>query len=573
MATSDMMKSETLGIGELITRYKLLHVPTHQRDYAWTEDEVEQFLDDIIRALESQAPDYFMGLIVLVCPDETGAWQILDGQQRLATTTMVYAGIRQWLASAGRDEDENQVQSTFIGVRNLGEQIHRPRLTLNVNNRQRFTELVVNKCPDDLLKTRLSEAPKYSSDRRLIAAATTCRGRIYGLAQQAGTETDTQANRLYALADYLENNVKVVCLEVPTALNAYVLFESLNDRGLDLSILDLLKNYMFGKAGTKLDEVQWQWSRIVTQLGDREADDFLKVYWTSRYGRVQRGQLFGEIRERFGTADKVIELGQALAKAAEQFSALEVPDHDVWAEHTKLSRERIAVLSLLGNRQVRAVLMSALDRFDATQMEKLLRHLEILTVRYQVVGRGRTGALEIACARVASKIYTGELNTPMKVWKQLASLVSSDVEFEGDFLQFSEANAARAKYLLRELEIAARKERDVPDELRPSTGLTLEHILPRNPSPSWNPVIAGDSELRSVFLNRMGNLCLMEGRTNLKQGSGGFTEKTPQYAMSDLVLTKDVADDFQTWDRKAINARQAKLARLALKAWPLPPEG
>src|SRR5258706_15035857 len=104
--TEAHMNAGTQGIGELIEQRRLMRVPDHQRDYAWLhDDEVEQFLEDIRRAIADDSPEYFLGLIVLVRPREDGWWEILDGQQRLATTTIVYAAIREWLHAAGFEDD------------------------------------------------------------------------------------------------------------------------------------------------------------------------------------------------------------------------------------------------------------------------------------------------------------------------------------------------------------------------------------------------------------------------------------------------------------------------------------
>ena len=72
-------------------------MPDHQRDFAWTDEEVEQFLNDVIGAIQDSEEDYFLGLVVVVKPGQVEKpWEVLDGQQRLATTTMVYAAIREW---------------------------------------------------------------------------------------------------------------------------------------------------------------------------------------------------------------------------------------------------------------------------------------------------------------------------------------------------------------------------------------------------------------------------------------------------------------------------------------------
>jgi uncharacterized protein with ParB-like and HNH nuclease domain len=89
------LDASTFGVGELITQRKLFAVPEHQRNFSWETEQVEQFVTDIEHALRENAPDYFIGLIVLQGPLD-GVWTILDGQQRLATTTMIYSASRKW---------------------------------------------------------------------------------------------------------------------------------------------------------------------------------------------------------------------------------------------------------------------------------------------------------------------------------------------------------------------------------------------------------------------------------------------------------------------------------------------
>jgi len=102
------------------------------------------------------------------------------------------------------------------------------------------------------LETQRKKAGRYSSRRKLLEAVITCRQYITRLAKEAGDESADQARLLFKLADYLRDNVQVAYMDVATSGNAYVIFESLNDRGIDLSVLDLVKNYIFGKAETDL---------------------------------------------------------------------------------------------------------------------------------------------------------------------------------------------------------------------------------------------------------------------------------------------------------------------------------
>jgi uncharacterized protein with ParB-like and HNH nuclease domain len=134
------LDANTYGIGQLITQRKMFVVPEHQRTFAWSIEEIEQYLEDIANAKETEATDYFIGLIVLQGPVDAG-WQILDGQQRLATTTMIYSAIRAWLSSHGLKDDSAQIEGEFIGVRQLGGK-YNPRLRLNTDNREIFDRLV-----------------------------------------------------------------------------------------------------------------------------------------------------------------------------------------------------------------------------------------------------------------------------------------------------------------------------------------------------------------------------------------------------------------------------------------------
>src|SRR5207247_1065108 len=101
------MVSEASGIGQLLDERRYFEVPAHQRDYSWPIGAVEQYLEDIVDAMKRGDSDYFVGLIVLVDtenPTKT-RYQILDGQQRLATTTMIYAAIRHWLKANDFDSE------------------------------------------------------------------------------------------------------------------------------------------------------------------------------------------------------------------------------------------------------------------------------------------------------------------------------------------------------------------------------------------------------------------------------------------------------------------------------------
>src|SRR5262245_21565987 len=576
--SNQQMRSDTRGVGQLLHERRYFAVPQHQRDYSWPIGAVEEYFDDIVEAMNRGDSDYFLGLIVLVDTDAPNSkrFEILDGQQRLATATMIYAAIRHWLKVNGFDNDATKIQNDFIGISEIGEVNVEPRIILNNNNQAIFQEVVVNQCDDTLLEKRLTEAGRHSSTRKLVEAAVKCRKYAAELAESQGADKARQAKILFDLAKYLRDHVQVNCLDVTSPENAYTIFESLNDRGVDLSVLDLLKNHVFREAGTFNErQVQEYWTKMLANLGDRKADLFLKAFWTSRYGRVQRGRLFHELKAKFPERKEAIALASELSKQAEVYANLEIADTDPWKQHSEATQDAIKALALLGGTQTHAIILAALQKFSPHFVERLLKHLVTLIIRYQLIGRGRTGRLEITASKVAEEIFNEKLKTPKSVWDELKSIIPPDDEFIQDFSKYSETKAPRARYILRELEL--QRWRQLNPQSAPQFApisdpekVNLEHILPKHPGADWQPVTSADPWIVDECVDRLGNLCLLDKSSNKKEGAKGFSSKASAvYTRSEFLLTKTLAATYSNWDRSAIEDRQKDLASLAVSTWPL----
>lgn len=400
-----MIDAPTVGIGRLLKEGGRFLIPHHQRYYSWTEDELDQLFKDVYDAKNSGHDEYFVGLMVFK-PESERIYTILDGQQRLATTVIILAAIRSWLTARGFEDDFRKIQSDYIAARELGEEEMEPSLVLNQANNDVFVRHVVHESPVEDIKRELAALNRYDPNRALLEAILFCRIRVDEIVAEVDSPTQG-ARRLFELVRYLRDSVKVVRLNVPNEVNAYTVFETLNDRGLDLSVLDLAKNHLFGQAGdeTHLRDIQGGWSQMMANLTNVKADDFLKAWWNSRNGRVQSPQLFARFKERVSSRSAAGEVSRDMLTASEQYAALEVADDPLWSGYSEAAKERVRNLKLLGGQQVHPVLLSALERFPQGEVERLLRLLEILIVRYQLVGGGRTGRLEISCARLAHRIF------------------------------------------------------------------------------------------------------------------------------------------------------------------------
>ena len=213
MVKETYFEANTYGIGQLITQRKMFVVPEHQRDFAWTMSDVEVFFDDIANAIQNNDPDYFIGLIVMLGPQDN-KWTILDGQQRLVTTTMIYSAIRNWLWNRGIEQDASQIESEFIAVRILGGG-YVSRFSPNITNREMFNDTVVEKCPEVEVRDKIEKTSRYSSNRLLLEANLLCRQKVNDFVSRNLEDVTDQNNKLFSLANYLETRVDLPPLTIP----------------------------------------------------------------------------------------------------------------------------------------------------------------------------------------------------------------------------------------------------------------------------------------------------------------------------------------------------------------------
>jgi hypothetical protein len=564
-------EAPSTGLGRLITENRFF-VPTHQRDYKWDRDRVERFIEDITQAMERGDKFYFIGLMVFMGP-ENGRLRVLDGQQRLATSVIIFSALRSWFAVAGSAEDQARVQYDFIGRADYGESKAVPKISMNRNNDDFFQQYVTNQSTTEAIKAEAAKIGKNDSNYNLLDAILFCREFVTIMAAKLGAE---KAKKYFAdLIKFMRDSVIVVRLTVPNESNAFRVFETLNDRGMDLSAVDLLKNYLFGcvydeKNHQSLDQMEHRWAQLTGTLQDLRQEDFLKVYWTSRHGLVLLDEIFDKVKDSCKTADDAQNLSIDLLEASEHYAALDESDDPVWAPFGPDVRKLIGNLKILGSKLVRPVILSGLKRLDAKDFERLLWILEVVIVRWQVIGAGRTGTIERTCARLAELIWTGKVKNRTAMIDALKDLYLDDKTFQERFATQDSLTNPKASYLLRRIE---EHERSVQKggagaELSPSTNLTLEHILPKNPSQEWADIIKTDPNIVDECVNLLGNMCLLSEARNREAARQGWAKKKPIYEKSELLTTQRVATS-PYWDRKAINHHQAWLGSKAVTVWRL----
>jgi uncharacterized protein with ParB-like and HNH nuclease domain len=123
---------EQVGLGAILRQNQLV-VPPNQREYAWTDREVKQLFQDFARSINQG--DYFLGTIVTI-PRVNGALEVVDGQQRLATTAILLAAIRDYLKEMNEEMLVESIDNEFLTGIDRSKRERVARLKLNIDDNE-----------------------------------------------------------------------------------------------------------------------------------------------------------------------------------------------------------------------------------------------------------------------------------------------------------------------------------------------------------------------------------------------------------------------------------------------------
>lgn len=550
------------GLRGLATELKerLLAVPTYQRSFAWTTDEVTEYWSDLRGAFSENAPEYFLGTVVLTRQAAPPRDTIIDGQQRLAITSILMAAIRDEFRSRGDTSRSDIVQREYLSTSDLASATEVSRLTLNSEDAHFFEGRIV--------KRGTAPEPSRPSHHLILGAYKYFQEQVKRVCDDAGAEWPV---RLTQWAEFLKSRVKVIVLEVPTDADAYLIFETLNDRGADLTIADLLKNYLFGHAGTRLDAVRDGWMMVLGAL-EIPAETalfttFLRHYWSSVRGAVRERELYRSIKEHVATETQAVEFVAELQRAAALYSALLSSSHEYWEDFGGTVKENVETLLRLDLEQNRPLLLAALQHFTNDEKKSLLKALVHWSVRGLFVGGIGGGTAEKAYCRAAVRIRAGEIKTTRELLNDLSAIVPSDTEFQEAVTAARVPKATLARYYLIALERGQSGQAE--PEFVPNSNeeqVNLEHVLPKRASAAdWGAQFNADE--RREYLHRLGNLALLQKGPNGRIGNKPFSAKKHILTASTFALTAEIGSETD-WTKDKIKARQTRLAALAVRVWP-----
>lgn len=587
-------------------------IPDYQREYVWSEKEVHQLLEDINEQVDSGTDrEYFIGTI-LVSPTVQGDhFEVIDGQQRLTTFFLLLCALKELF----KGESQRQTISNLIFT-SYDDSSGVTRTSLKLDPRYEHASEVMEKLVEidaapQLVRTGIQAAgiPSFGSLENLINAYST-------LYRYLKDNYDDVA-KLKKYWGYLANNV--IFIQISTDVSsALKIFETINERGVGLNPMDLLKNLLFTQVKqTQFTQLKDEWKKITKPLEKSKEKPlrFLRYFLMANYAiKNSRGDSVvreDEIYDWFIAKDnaalcdyagKPFEFVRKVIRNVEHYlSFANGMGND--------GRPNLAMDSLKrltgGAFSLHYVLLLSAANLPKALFDHFVAQLESFLF-YYIFTKTPTKELERSFSQWADELRTiAGTNDPLKQKAQLNDFVAEHFEknMAGKSQELVDAlnrftlysmQQYRTRYLLArltqhvEMSFSGLK---TPGSLEPFTNLEIEHILPNKPEADlrskWateNPGMVYDD-----YKNRLGNLTLLEKPINIVAGNDFYTAKQSEYSKSGNYLTRSLValtdvgkntsisrinaklEAFRGWNASTIEKRHAMLVALAQDVWKTTP--
>jgi uncharacterized protein with ParB-like and HNH nuclease domain len=583
-------------------------VPDYQREYVWKDKEVQQLLEDIDEQVDGRTnQEYFIGTILVSPTTQKNHYDVIDGQQRLTTFFLLLCALKNLF----NGQDQQQVISGLIATRYTGrggKSVTSLRLEPRYENAGELMEKIVTLNADPQATRaaiKSSGISSFGSLENLLNAYST----IHRFLKDNYPDKD----KLERYWGYLANDV--VFIQISTDVSsALKIFETINERGVGLNPMDLLKNLLFTRVEPdEFTRLKDEWKKITKPLEkDKEKPlRFLRYFLMANYKiENERGDAvvredeiydwltnkdnadlcdyqekpFVFVREIISNVEHYLEFGDGRGNDGKPNIAME-----------NLKRLSGAAFSL------HYVLLLAAAPFPKELFDHFVRQLESFLF-YYIFTKTPTKDLERNFSAWADELraIAEEKNTRNQK-KKLNTFIderftknmsAKDAELSDYMNRYSlyGMQRYRTRYLLAKITQfvdMAYKGLKIPGSLADYIDLEIEHILPDNPSPSLR---ANFSKINNGanyddYKEKLGNLTLLEKPINIVASNDFFAQKKKEYKKCKNYLTSSIAGltnvgvnssitrmnrklaAFENWTAVSIDKRQSLLINLSREIW------
>ncbi|MBD1814371.1 DUF262 domain-containing HNH endonuclease family protein [Microcoleus vaginatus DQ-U2] len=565
------MKASETSLRNLLEGTKQFQIPLFQRPYSWTEDKWETLWEDLMKLYNDEVEgSYFLGAIVTQSiagtADGISPYLVIDGQQRLITLTILLAAMWDHLITQKNKDLAQELYSLY--------------LTNQYKKNEEFYKVLPTEEDRDTYQTILQH-------KKIKKEGSTKKDQIYASynffkkqLKNPNKDKDFTLDIAKFKAVILERLI-LVTITSDDKDNPYLIFESLNYKGQELTQADLVRNYIFMQLPRERREEIYQnkWlplqDKFKSNMAPKEyAGELTTAFWfyLRKDGRsVGEKEVYKEIKNLFDRAKNDSEGKlEELVQFANYYQCLKFDNNEPQVSLQSWFKR----LLRLDFTTCHIFLLNVYYDYEHQKLslenfEKILRYLESYFVR-----RWFANVSTRSLGNVFNNLY-GEVKeaNPDDLVEGLRKVLGgyektkiwpSDEEFRKGILNTpvytSKGSNDRVKLMLESLTDLLSKEQVNKQNL------SIEHIMPQTLNSQWKSMLGTNyADVHKQFLHTLGNLTLTGYNTEI--GNKPFDEKKSIYLQSNVSLNK-YFQDITSWNAQAIKERAQKLADIAIQVWP-----
>lgn len=537
-------------------------IPSYQRPYAWTTDQASELFDDLYSFFEQELEEsYFLGSIVLIKDETKPHSEVIDGQQRLTTLTILLSAIAYKFTNGLRDGFLKYIREPGNPFEDLSA---KPRLALRELDRAFFAEYIQELKFDDLFKLDDKQL-NNESQKNIKDNANLLLTRIqkYFVNDQ---------NRLLKFGTFLVGRCFLVAVSTPSQQSAFRVFSVLNSRGLDLLHTDIIKSDVIGRINeTKRDEFTEKWVDLEVRIG-RNDFELLFNHVRMIYAKAKaKRTLLEEFKEHVMKDD--ISPESLFSDVIEPFAeAYLIAKNSQYISTTNASdiNKLFSWLNRIDNSDwlPSAILFLSQKKNEPEYVKWFVQKLERLAAYLHVTAKNVNERIERYSKvienlesehSIHSTISAIELTADEQ--KQMLDALNRDIYL---------MSARKRNYIILRLDSFMSDGVATYD----FSELTIEHVLPQtvDPSSEWYKIWPNLDE-RNLWIHRIANLLPLNQKRNSQAQNYDFDKKKTAYfggskGVSSFIMTTQVLN-MATWRMQDVEKRQSDLLNVFSTNWDL----
>ena len=532
------------------------HIPLYQRPYSWGDDQSRELFSDLFEAFSTNTGPYFLGSVVLIKEDDDAPYaEVIDGQQRLTTITMLLATLANALeGKAGEDTRKYIIEDGDV----IAGLEPKPRLFLRESDQSFFHEFIQNQRIDDLFE--LSDSDLGSEAQKAIKENTK-------VLVDAVRREFSENIQIQNFASFIVQQCFLIVVSTINRDSAFRVFSVMNNRGLDLQPTDILKANLIGALGDdrEQDAYNSKWEDAENNLSREEFLNLFNYIRMIFLKEKPRQSLLKDIDEKVLPPFKGKEpnfIDDIVLKYAGILGVVLQKAHS-----SENVNRNLKWLHRIDNSDWIPPVMLGVHHFgrDDSKIDEFMKAMERLAA-FMHVCRLNINERIAKYSDVMREIESGEFGEVLKC-------MELDDDQRTAFMKRLDGevylNSRTRKFIVLKLdELLSDVQIDYEKQIT-----TIEHVLPQNPKEDgeWMKLWP-DEDLRATWTHRIANLALL---SKYKQGAASnfpFQQKKEKYfggaTVSNSGITVRVMAETE-WTQEVLERRQKEALEVFARHWDL----